>query len=57
MKLKQLKHFSIIENEVLKAIFGGQKKGKKKKKKKVNDSTKGDVSSDSTDTVKNDRYK
>ncbi len=53
MKLKKLTHLE-IDKSILSQIFGGQTKKKTKKKKSK---TSNEVSSDSTDTVKNDVFK
>ncbi|WP_165929305.1 hypothetical protein [Flavobacterium hiemivividum] len=56
MKLEKLNHLEQLSDNLLLIINGGQSK-KKKKKKKNSDSIKNDISSDTTDTQKDDSFK
>ena len=56
MKLEKLENLEVLSLNLLLSINGGQSK-KKKKKKKNSDSLKNDISSDTTDTQKDDSFK
>ncbi|WP_164849098.1 hypothetical protein [Flavobacterium columnare] len=56
MKLESLKQIEITEKEILVNIYGGQNKKDKKTKKGSKKVKSNGVSSDSTDTQKNDKY-
>lgn len=56
MKLENLKKIEITEKELLINVYGGQTKKDKKNKKSSKKVKSNGVSSDSTDTQKNDKF-